>query len=74
MSTLLALAPMSMEAGALRRGAPGALVARTGAGPSRAAAGLDGHLATARRHGVAAVAVAGVAGGLVAGMVPGQVV
>lgn len=74
MSTLLALAPMRMEARAVGRGAPGALVARTGTGPARAAAGVGGHRAAASDHGVRAVAVTGVAGGLVPGMRPGQVV
>lgn len=74
MSTLLALAPMRMEARAVGRGAPGALVARTGVGPDRAAAGIGGHLATADAHAVRAVAVTGVAGGLVPDLRPGQVV
>ena len=74
MSALLALAPMRMEARAVGRGAPGALVARTGTGPGRAAAGIGGHRAAANAHAVRAVAVTGVAGGLVPDMQAGQVI
>ncbi|HET9072368.1 MAG TPA: hypothetical protein VFN60_10690, partial [Acidimicrobiales bacterium] len=65
MTSLLALAPMRLEARAVGRGAPGVLVARTGTGPGRAAAGVGDHQAVAAAHGVRAVAVTGVAGGLV---------
>jgi 4-hydroxy-3-methylbut-2-enyl diphosphate reductase len=66
---LLLYAPMRAEARALRRGLPaGTPVRRTGCGPRRAARALhpDG--------GHAAVAVAGIAGGLVSGLRPGDLV
>lgn len=74
MTSLLALAPMRLEARAVGRGAPGALVARTGTGPGRAAAGVGEHQAAAAAHGVRAVAVTGVAGGLVPALGCGDVV
>ncbi|MHB1929734.1 MAG: 4-hydroxy-3-methylbut-2-enyl diphosphate reductase, partial [Acidimicrobiales bacterium] len=73
-SPLLALAPMRLEARAVGRGAPGALVARTGTGAGRAAAGAETHRAAARAGRVRAVAVTGVAGGLAAGLGCGDVV
>jgi 4-hydroxy-3-methylbut-2-enyl diphosphate reductase len=67
---LLVLAPLRLEAFALRRGLPGAEVVRTGMGRARserAAAGLAG------THS-GAVAVAGVCGALDPRLVPGDVV
>ncbi len=72
--SLLALAPMRLEARAVGRGAPGALVARTGTGAGRAAAGAATHRAAALAGGVRAVAVTGVAGGLSASLGCGDVV
>ncbi|HET6964901.1 MAG TPA: 4-hydroxy-3-methylbut-2-enyl diphosphate reductase [Acidimicrobiales bacterium] len=65
------LAPLRLEARALRRGAPSLPVVRTGAGPVRAARAVA---SLANELIPAAVAVAGVAGGLRPGMVPGTVV
>ena len=67
---LLVLAPLRLEAFALRRGLPGGAVVRTGMGRARserAAAGLAG------THS-GAVAVAGVCGALDPRLVPGEVV
>lgn len=67
---LLVLAPLRIEAFALRRGLPGGAVLRTGMGRARserAAASLS-----ARRPG--AIAVAGVCGSLDPRLVPGDVV
>lgn len=65
------LAPLRLEARALRRGSPSLPVVRTGAGPVRAARTVAG---LARELVPSAVAVAGVAGGLLPGMEPGTVV
>jgi 4-hydroxy-3-methylbut-2-enyl diphosphate reductase len=64
------LAPLRLEARAVRRGAPGLEVVRTGSGPVRAARAA----AALAARGAAAVAVAGVAGSLTAGLEPGTVV
>src|SRR5581483_7780886 len=67
---LTILAPMRLEARAVRAGAPWARVERTGIGPRRAAR-------VARRHAVpdaAAVLVAGVCGALDDRLAPGDVV
>jgi hypothetical protein len=64
---LTVLAPLRLEARAVSRGAPGLHVVRTGAGPQRAASSAR---ALAGAGGVGAVAVAGVAGGLVPGLAP----
>jgi 4-hydroxy-3-methylbut-2-en-1-yl diphosphate reductase len=68
--SLVVMAPMRIEARALRRGLPRGCIVRTGIGPR-----------AARRSGAAmvdlptgAVAVAGVAGALQPGLEPGQVV
>lgn len=73
-SPLLALAPMRLEARAVGRGAPGAVVARTGTGAGRAAAGARTHREAAQAGRIGAVAVTGVAGGLVPGLACGDVV
>jgi 4-hydroxy-3-methylbut-2-enyl diphosphate reductase len=65
------LAPLRVEARALRRGAPGLDVRRTGAGPVRAARAVAALAAAGRPP---AIAVAGVAGGLAPGMAPGTIV
>jgi 4-hydroxy-3-methylbut-2-enyl diphosphate reductase len=68
----LFLAPLRLEAAALRRGAPRAEIVRVGMGPARAAATcarLSAASADARP-----IVLAGVAGGLVAGLAPGDVV
>ncbi|HLI01295.1 MAG TPA: 4-hydroxy-3-methylbut-2-enyl diphosphate reductase [Acidimicrobiales bacterium] len=62
MTRLLALAPLGMEAAAVRRGARQAEVARVGMGPQRAAAGAAALLPPPAD--VAAVAVTGLGGGL----------
>lgn len=68
----LFLAPLRLEAAALRRGAPLAEIVRVGMGPTRAAASC------ARLSAAAAdtrpIVLAGVAGGLVSGLAPGDVV
>jgi 4-hydroxy-3-methylbut-2-enyl diphosphate reductase len=71
---LLVLAPMRLEARALRRGAPDAVVGRTGAGPARASAAAERRRASAGPDGIGAVAVAGIGGGLDPGLRPGAVV
>jgi 4-hydroxy-3-methylbut-2-enyl diphosphate reductase len=70
-SGLLVLAPLGVEARALRPAAAGTRVVRVGAGLRRAA-----HTAqrTVQQPSPAAVAVAGVAGALADGLVPGDVV
>ncbi len=70
MSRLLLLAPMGLEARALRRGAPEARIVRTGMGPRRARA------TAARVAGgeEPAVAVVGFAGALTPELKPGDVV
>ena len=65
------LAPLRLEARALRRGAPGLDVHRTGAGPIRAARAVAALAAAGRPP---AIAVAGVAGGLAPGLAPGTLV
>jgi len=67
---LLLLAPLGIEARALRRGAPGASVVRTGIGPrrSRRAAARAAHLPGN------AVAVCGFAGALQPELAPGDIV
>ncbi|HUZ28395.1 MAG TPA: hypothetical protein VMU90_04085, partial [Solirubrobacteraceae bacterium] len=60
MSSLLLLAPMGLEARALRRGASRARILRTGVGPRRARAAA----ARAGACDEAAVAVVGFAGAL----------
>ena len=65
------LAPLRLEARALRRGDPSLCVLRTGAGPVRAARAVA---SLARGSIPSAVAVAGVAGALVRGLPPGTVV
>jgi 4-hydroxy-3-methylbut-2-enyl diphosphate reductase len=64
------LAPLWLEARAIRKGAPGLGVVHTGAGPVRTARAVD---ALAGR-GVTGLAVAGVAGGLLSGLAPGTIV
>ena len=68
--SLLVLAPMAVEARALRRGAPGARVIRTGIGSRRARRSAE------RLTGVdcAGLAVAGFGGGLEPALGPGSVV
>jgi 4-hydroxy-3-methylbut-2-enyl diphosphate reductase len=69
---LLVLSPLRLEARAVSaRLSPGTLVVRTGQGPDRAASAAE---ALARAPHPPAVAVAGVAGALVAGLAPGTVV
>jgi 4-hydroxy-3-methylbut-2-enyl diphosphate reductase len=69
---LLLLAPTRLEARAVSgaAGDPATVVARTGIGPKRAAAAAP----FLRAHVPAAVAVTGVAGGLVPGLEPGTLV
>jgi 4-hydroxy-3-methylbut-2-en-1-yl diphosphate reductase len=67
---LLVLAPLRVEARAVRRGAPGAEVVRAGMGARRAATAAD---AAGRSH-AKAVAVAGFGGALDPGLRPGDVV
>ena len=69
---LLALAPLRIEAMAIGRGAPDAVVSRTGKGPARSA--RRAAALAAASPDVAAVAVAGVCGAVVAGIQPGDVV
>jgi 4-hydroxy-3-methylbut-2-en-1-yl diphosphate reductase len=69
-SGLLVAAPLAWEAAALRRRLPGSAVVRTGMGFARSAAAVP-RLA---QRDPAAFAVAGLAGGLVAGQRPGDVV
>jgi 4-hydroxy-3-methylbut-2-enyl diphosphate reductase len=64
-------APLRLEARAVRRAAPGVEVLRSGAGPIRAARAAA---AVAEAGRPSAVAVAGVAGGLVPGLSPGTIV
>jgi 4-hydroxy-3-methylbut-2-enyl diphosphate reductase len=71
---LLALAPLRAEAAAVRRGAPGAAVLRTGTGPARAAAAAASARRAAGRRAPAAVAVMGIAGGLHPDLRTGDVV
>ena len=68
--SLLLLAPMGIEARALRRGAPEAQVARTGIGPRRARRAA----ARLRDTPAAGVAVAGFCGALDPALQPGDVV
>jgi 4-hydroxy-3-methylbut-2-enyl diphosphate reductase len=71
--SLLVLAPLRIEARAVSAGAPGETVVRVGMGPRRAAAAAARvRPGVAGRH--AAVAVAGVAGALVDGLDPGDLV
>jgi 4-hydroxy-3-methylbut-2-en-1-yl diphosphate reductase len=70
MSGLLVLAPMALEARAVRRGAPDARVVRSGVGPRRSRRAAD----VAASTPADAVAVAGVGGGLDANLRPGQIV
>ncbi len=65
------LAPLRFEARALSWGSPSSVVIRTGAGPRRAGAAASALLAGPRPR---AVAIAGVAGGLIPGLAPGTVV
>ncbi len=67
---LLLLAPMAVEAAALRWAAPGVTVVRTGMGPERAVAAA----AVARRLPGRAVAVAGFCGALTGDLRPGDIV
>jgi 4-hydroxy-3-methylbut-2-enyl diphosphate reductase len=86
---LLVLAPLRLEARAIRRGTPGAVVVRAGAGPDRAAvtslrlagpvlpspgSATAGFRPAGSRPLGSATAVAGVAGALVADLHPGDVV
>ncbi|MCU4184529.1 4-hydroxy-3-methylbut-2-enyl diphosphate reductase [Acidiferrimicrobium sp. IK] len=71
-TSLLALAPLRLEARAVSRGAPGLRVERTGPGPRRAAAAAA-RLAAGHRAG-APVAVTGIGGALVEGLVPGELI
>ena len=68
----LLLAPLRLEASALRRGAPSAEVVRVGMGPRRAAASCA-RLAPSLAEG-RPVVLAGVAGGLVGELAAGDVV
>jgi 4-hydroxy-3-methylbut-2-en-1-yl diphosphate reductase len=68
---LLVMAPLRVEARALASSDPSSVVVRTGAGPARAAATAARLMAGPRP---AAIAVAGVAGGLISGMNPGTLV
>jgi 4-hydroxy-3-methylbut-2-enyl diphosphate reductase len=70
MSELLLIAPMGLEARALRKGAPRAQVTRAGIGPRRARCAARSLTATP----ATAVAVAGFAGALAPGLEPGDVV
>jgi 4-hydroxy-3-methylbut-2-enyl diphosphate reductase len=65
------LAPLRVEAGALRRGAPGLTVMRSGSGPRRAARAIA---ALGGATGPRGLAIAGVAGGLVPGLAAGTIV
>ena len=67
---LLLLAPMAVEAAALRWASPGVTVVRTGVGPERAAAAA----AFAPRLPGRAVAVAGFCGALTGDLRPGDIV
>jgi len=66
----LLLAPLWLEARALRRGAPGAAVRRTGMGPRRSARAA----AALAAEPAGALAVAGVGGALDASLAPGDLV
>ncbi|MGI8491455.1 MAG: hypothetical protein ACR2KC_01180 [Acidimicrobiales bacterium] len=66
------LAPLRLEARAVAAGAPNAVVHRSGMGPRRSASTLTRLIA--RHPTPAAVAIAGVAGGLAEGVLPGDVV
>lgn len=68
-SRLVVAAPLRLEASALRRGASGLRVLRTGAGPARARRAAE-HL---RRDAAAALLVAGVCGALDPSLEPGDV-
>ncbi len=69
-SRLVVAAPLRVEAGALRRGAAGLRVVRTGMGPDRSE-----RAALALRDDAApAIAVAGLCGGLDSGLEPGDVI
>ena len=70
MSNLLLLAPMGVETRLLRRGAPGARIVRSGIGPRRAGRTASSLASTPEQ----AVAIAGFAGALVPGLLPGDVV
>ena len=69
---LLVLAPLGIEASALRRALPDVEIVRTGMGPRRAAETARALAVRAARP--RAVAVAGFAGALAAGLRPGDVV
>ena len=73
---LLALAPMAVEAAALRRHSTTSLVAVTGAGSRRAAAARAATVRSGRERpdAFSAVTVAGIAGGLTARVGPGDIV
>jgi len=66
------LAPLRLEASAIRRGAPAATIERVGMGPARAAAACA-RLGTSIPAG-RPVVLAGVAGGLVPGLCAGELV
>jgi 4-hydroxy-3-methylbut-2-enyl diphosphate reductase len=68
-SRLLVAAPLRLEASALRRGASGMRVLRTGAGPARARRAAE----ELRRDAAAALLVAGVCGALDPALEPGDV-
>jgi 4-hydroxy-3-methylbut-2-enyl diphosphate reductase len=67
---IVVAAPLALEARALRRGAPGLRVLRTGMGPARARRAAE----RLRADPAGAVAVAGLCGALVPELVPGDVV
>jgi 4-hydroxy-3-methylbut-2-enyl diphosphate reductase len=69
---LLALAPLSIEARAIRSGVGSARVERTGMGPAKAAASAAALRATVTDE--TAVVVIGLGGSLVAGLEPGELV
>jgi len=70
-SDIVVLAPMSLEARAIRSGAPWADVRRVGIGPRRAAGAAEQLLAT---NGHRPVLIAGFCGGLTPELEPGDVV
>ena len=73
-ASLLVLCPLRIEARAVQAGATTAAVVRTGAGVSKAAASARRLLREPIPGATCATVVAGVAGGLVAGLEPGTLV
>jgi len=73
---LTVLAPLRLEALALRRGLrdPGSQVVRTGMGPERSREAVTRFVAQSHKHGSGPLAVSGVCGGVQAGLRAGDVV